>query len=107
MGPGADVMQAQVNAVTALGGLAVPVEGTLAAEAVTDLPNVAGVIWWGDADMGRAFETALSKRTGPITALITATLDIAHVMHERHVCIDTTAAGGNAALLAEVGVLTP
>jgi RHH-type proline utilization regulon transcriptional repressor/proline dehydrogenase/delta 1-pyrroline-5-carboxylate dehydrogenase len=26
-----------------------------------------------------------------------------HVLHERHICIDTTAAGGNAALLAEVG----
>ncbi len=103
MGPSADVMRAQVNAVTALGGLAVPVEGTLAPEAVTDLPNIAGVIWWGDADTGRAFETALSQRSGPITALITAMPDAAHVLHERHVCIDTTAAGGNAALLAEVG----
>jgi RHH-type proline utilization regulon transcriptional repressor/proline dehydrogenase/delta 1-pyrroline-5-carboxylate dehydrogenase len=28
--------------------------------------------------------------------------DLAHACHERHVCIDTTAAGGNAALLAAV-----
>jgi RHH-type proline utilization regulon transcriptional repressor/proline dehydrogenase/delta 1-pyrroline-5-carboxylate dehydrogenase len=28
--------------------------------------------------------------------------DAAHVMLERHVCIDTTASGGNAQLLAEV-----
>jgi RHH-type proline utilization regulon transcriptional repressor/proline dehydrogenase/delta 1-pyrroline-5-carboxylate dehydrogenase len=28
---------------------------------------------------------------------------VAHVRLERHVCIDTTASGGNAQLLAEVG----
>jgi len=27
--------------------------------------------------------------------------DRAHVFHERHLCIDTTAAGGNAALLVD------
>jgi RHH-type proline utilization regulon transcriptional repressor/proline dehydrogenase/delta 1-pyrroline-5-carboxylate dehydrogenase len=48
-------------------------------------------------------EAALSRRSGPIVALVTTMPDAAHVLHERHVCIDTTAAGGNAALLAEVG----
>ena len=60
-------------------------------------------LWWGDAEAGRAFEAALSRRSGPIVALVTTMPDAAHVLHERHVCIDTTAAGGNAALLAEVG----
>jgi RHH-type proline utilization regulon transcriptional repressor/proline dehydrogenase/delta 1-pyrroline-5-carboxylate dehydrogenase len=32
--------------------------------------------------------------------LITTRPDLAHVAHERHLCVDTTAAGGNAALLA-------
>ena len=31
----------------------------------------------------------------------TAALDAAHVLLERHVCIDTTASGGNAQLLSE------
>ncbi len=32
--------------------------------------------------------------------LVTGLPDLAHVAHERHLCVDTTAAGGNAALLA-------
>ncbi|SFR45574.1 L-proline dehydrogenase /delta-1-pyrroline-5-carboxylate dehydrogenase [Yoonia tamlensis] len=102
MGPGAEAAKAQVAAVTALGGIAVDAAGQIAADDLRDLTPLAGVIWWGDADIGRAIETALARRDGPITALVTGMPDAAHVMHERHVCIDTTAAGGNAALLAEV-----
>mgnify|MGYP007102824137 CR=1 FL=1 len=46
---------------------------------------------------------ALAARKGPILPLIGTLPDRGHAMLERHVCIDTTAAGGNAALLAEVG----
>ena len=103
MGPGEAAAEAQVNAVETLGGLAVSSGGTIATETLADMPNLGGVIWWGDPDTGRAIETALSARSGPITALVTGLPDAAHVLHERHVCIDTTAAGGNAALLAEAG----
>ena len=77
-------------------------DGAVPAEVLETLPNLGGVISWGDTDTGRAYAQALARRSGPITALLTGTTDTAHVMHERHVCIDTTAAGGNAALLAEV-----
>ena len=40
------------------------------------------------------------RDSGEIVQLITAMPDLAHVAHERHLCVDTTAAGGNAALLA-------
>ena len=103
MGPGAAAAQDQAAAVDALGGIAVSPEGDIRPTDLTNLTPVAGVIWWGDKATGRAIETALSQRTGPIIALITDMPDAAHVLHERHVCIDTTAAGGNAALLAEVG----
>ncbi|WP_458791301.1 bifunctional proline dehydrogenase/L-glutamate gamma-semialdehyde dehydrogenase PutA [Yoonia sp. MH D7] len=103
MGPSEETANAQVAAVQALGGIAISAAGTVAPDTLRTLPNLAGAVWWGDADTGRALETALSKRTGPITALITGQPDAAHVLHERHVCVDTTAAGGNAALLAEVG----
>ncbi len=103
MGPGAKAAQDQVNAVAALGGIGISAEGDIPANTLETLNPLAGVIWWGDTDQGRAIETALSRRTGPITALITSMPDAAYVLHERHVCIDTTAAGGNAALLAEVG----
>ncbi|WP_161555686.1 hypothetical protein [Mangrovicoccus ximenensis] len=53
--------------------------------------------WGGEAT---AQARALAARPGPIIALVTAMPDAAHVLHERHLCIDTTAAGGNAMLLA-------
>ncbi len=102
MGPGAKAAQDQMKIVTELGGIAVSTEGDLPATQLAQLALLSGVVWWGDNETGRAIEQALSKREGPITALITGLPDAAHVLHERHVCIDTTAAGGNAALLAEV-----
>ena len=102
LGPGAEAAKAQAEAVTALGGIAVATDGQLAPEALTTLPNLATVLWWGDEATGRQIEAALATRTGPIVALVTAMPDAAHVLHERHVCIDTTASGGNAALLAAV-----
>ena len=103
LGPGADTAATQAKAVRDLGGIAVQADGNVAADALQQLAPLAAAIWWGDAATGRAYETALARRDGPIVALITGQPDAAHVLHERHVCIDTTAAGGNAALLAEVG----
>ena len=48
----------------------------------------------------RAPAQALTERAGPILPLITGQPDAAHALHERHLCVDTTAAGGNTALLA-------
>ena len=46
---------------------------------------------------------ALSAREGAIVPLITERLQPSSYTHERAVCVDTTASGGNAALLAKVG----
>ena len=102
LGPGPEAAAAQVAAVRALGGLAVPCPDRLTPTALTDLRGLSGAIWWGDDATARALAEALAARTGPILPLITAAPDAAHVLLERHLCIDTTAAGGNAALLAEV-----
>ena len=99
LGPGSDAAAAQAKAVTDLGGIAVQVSGALAQDALTALRDISGGIWWGDADTARHYARALSKRKGPILPLITGLPDTGHVLHERHVCVDTTAAGGNAALL--------
>ena len=45
----------------------------------------------------------LAQRPGPIIRLITEPINPAAYAMERSICIDTTAAGGNAALLAESG----
>lgn len=102
LGPGADAAKAQADAVQAAGGTAVKAKGRIKPETLATLAPLAAVVWWGDSDTGRAIETVLAGRVGPILSLITSMPDAATVLHERHTCIDTTAAGGNAALLAEV-----
>lgn len=100
MGPGADATRMQVAAVTAGGGQPVAVQGHLDPQALRSLEGVAGVLWWGDAETGRALACALADRPGPIVPLISTLPDAGYLCHERHLCVDTTAAGGNAALLA-------
>ena len=100
LGPGSDVAVAQADLIEGLGGRAVAVEGALAPEALADLPAFGGLIWWGDAESARAYALALAALDGPITPLITGAPDSAHAVLERHLCVDTTAAGGNASLLA-------
>ena len=99
MGPGAEVAKAQAKAVTDLGGIAVKATGTVPPGSLSTLSGLSGALWWGDEEAARSYAKALSERTGPILPLITGQPDTGHVLHERHVCVDTTAAGGNAALL--------
>ncbi|WP_299705781.1 bifunctional proline dehydrogenase/L-glutamate gamma-semialdehyde dehydrogenase PutA [uncultured Tateyamaria sp.] len=99
-GPGPETAAAQMAAVTALGGNAVVASGEIDPKTLTDGPAYGGVLWWGAIEpTGSALEKALAKRRGPIVPLITGQPDRAHVFVERHVCVDTTASGGNAALL--------
>lgn len=100
LGPGRAAAAAQVTAVERLGGIAVAADGDVAPALLTRLPQLSAVLWWGDEAPGRAYAAALADRDGEIVQLITAMPDLAHVAHERHLCVDTTAAGGNAALLA-------
>jgi len=101
MGPGPEVAQAQTQAVQALGGAAAMIDGI--PENLEALHGFAGVVFWGNADQARAIERALAERDGPILPLITDMPDAGHVFLERHLCVDTTASGGNAQLLAEIG----
>ena len=89
-----------VSAVRALGGQAVAMETLPDAQSLADNPAFSAVLWWGGADQARMLAQALASGSGPLRPLITAMPDQAHVAHERHLCVDTTAAGGNAALLA-------
>ena len=100
LGPGRSAALAQAEAVRKLGGHAVEAPG-LPVEALATLQGFAGALWWGDAEQGRARAKVLAGRPGPILPLIAAP-DAGHVHLERHLCIDTTASGGNAQLLAAV-----
>ncbi|MEM9318482.1 MAG: bifunctional proline dehydrogenase/L-glutamate gamma-semialdehyde dehydrogenase PutA [Pseudomonadota bacterium] len=72
-------------------------------EILASLTPLDAVIWWGDAATARAMRQALSQRTGALIPLITEADPAPRLILERHLCIDTTAAGGNAKLLAEAG----
>ncbi|MBK0329389.1 bifunctional proline dehydrogenase/L-glutamate gamma-semialdehyde dehydrogenase PutA [Rhodobacteraceae bacterium F11138] len=99
MGPGAQTAQAQAQAVQALGGQAICPDGRIDPDELISIAGISGVLWWGDDSTARTIEQALAQRDGPILPMIPGKPDLARVMGERHVCVDTTAAGGNAALL--------
>ncbi len=101
LGPGAATALQQAQLVRKLGGEAVEAPG-LPPEALATLQAFAGALHWGHLDDARPYAQALATRKGPILPLI-ALPDAAHTRLERHVCIDTTASGGHAQLLAEVG----
>ena len=99
LGPGPEAAAKQAQTIAAHGGVAVQATGQINPEDLTALTGISGVIWWGDAGIAQACEQALARRSGPILPLITGLPDRARAVGERHVCVDTTAAGGNAALL--------
>ncbi|MGO4915829.1 bifunctional proline dehydrogenase/L-glutamate gamma-semialdehyde dehydrogenase PutA [Pseudogemmobacter sp. W21_MBD1_M6] len=103
LGPTAEVAERQVQAAFDAGGVGVAVAGALPPEALQTLSGFSAAVWWGPEDQARAYTRALAARDGTIIPLLTGGLDAARVLVERHVCVDTTASGGNAQLLAEVG----
>jgi RHH-type proline utilization regulon transcriptional repressor/proline dehydrogenase/delta 1-pyrroline-5-carboxylate dehydrogenase len=70
---------------------------------------VDAIAHFGDADALRPWRQALARREGPIVPLIASPADADRLIIERHICIDTTASGGNAELLAraEAGSADP
>ncbi|WP_424943944.1 bifunctional proline dehydrogenase/L-glutamate gamma-semialdehyde dehydrogenase PutA [Aliiroseovarius crassostreae] len=95
LGPNAE---GQAKAVRALGGEAELAEGIAPSE-LTTRTDIGGAIWDGDADQARVYDRALAARKGTILPLITGPVTVNDVWHERHLCVDLTASGGNAELL--------
>ncbi len=75
-------------------------DGTPEAGALSALPGLAIVGARGPDGWLRGLRAALAERDGPIVPLETAACAAERWSLERHLCIDTTAAGGNASLLA-------
>jgi RHH-type proline utilization regulon transcriptional repressor/proline dehydrogenase/delta 1-pyrroline-5-carboxylate dehydrogenase len=106
VGPTREIAEKQAAAVKALGGRAIILEDDIVPDDLLKDEGFSAVIWWGDTETGHAFSRALAQRDGPIIPLIVDSPDRAHVFHEHHLCIDTTAAGGNAALLVDLNRYT-
>ena len=99
LGPTEQAAQAQAQAVAQAGGVALAWPHPIAPDALSTLNGIAAVVWWADPT---ALQTALATRPGPLIPLILETPDASWVLTERHLCIDTTASGGNAQLLMQV-----
>lgn len=69
---------------------------------LTELTGFAAVVFWAPELQLRAVRLALAARQGALLPLITDEDFGEHCLLERHICVDTTAAGGNANLLAQV-----
>nr|WP_306265969.1 bifunctional proline dehydrogenase/L-glutamate gamma-semialdehyde dehydrogenase PutA [Pararhizobium sp. IMCC3301] len=74
-------------------------DGVLNLDDLATLSGFDGVAAWADDAVLRQMRIALARREGAILPLI-SNQDFSPCILERHVCIDTTAAGGNASLLA-------
>ena len=88
----------------AAGDLSVP--GFLPRPELTKLSAFDVVVLWGPPEDIKAARQALAARAGPFIPLVAARNVTGSCLLERHVCIDTTAAGGNATLYAEIAAAT-
>ncbi|TWH33686.1 MULTISPECIES: bifunctional proline dehydrogenase/L-glutamate gamma-semialdehyde dehydrogenase PutA [unclassified Aminobacter] len=90
------------KALDTLTGKGLPLEvldGVVGGEALKGL-DIQLVAQVSDTATLKATRQALALREGPIVRLLTEVIDPAAYTVERAVCVDTTAAGGNASLLA-------
>jgi len=74
--------------------------GVLSPDLLQTLERFDIVAYWADSDLASTYRQALASRKGAILPLVTGTDLAAYCVKERHICTDTTAAGGNATLLA-------
>ena len=121
LGPGVETAKAQIATALDVGNVVVAIadgstaalaslvpdprivllDGQVEPESLVTVDGIAAVACSADRDVLVAMREALARRPGPILALITEPAAPERYVLERHVCVDTTAAGGNASLLAQ------
>ncbi|SFM34478.1 bifunctional proline dehydrogenase/L-glutamate gamma-semialdehyde dehydrogenase PutA [Marinobacter zhejiangensis] len=78
----------------------VAVNGQLEPEALATVTGFEAVVSVASQALLRDYRVALAKRDGALLPLITEQTLAQRFVLERHLCVDTTAAGGNASLIA-------
>ncbi|GAF68342.1 unnamed protein product, partial [marine sediment metagenome] len=76
--------------------------GHISASDITELENLS-VVTMQPCKAMADLRAALATRQGAIIPIVFEPFTQTSFLHERHTCIDTTAAGGNAALMVEAG----
>lgn len=75
------------------------INGEVTAEALGALHGFAAVVSFAAPEQLREYRVALAARDGALIPLLSEGDFSRWLTHERHVCVDATAAGGNAQLL--------
>ncbi len=100
-GPGEKAASEQARIITELGGVAVEYGvSTIPNEILSGVSGFSGVVWWGDSEQAKQLDSILSEIDGPLVPLITSSPDVGYAVSEQHICVDTTASGGNIELLS-------
>ena len=77
------------------------IDGVIVPEALRKMTSVSAVIYAGPIEEAAHLRQALAARSGAIIPLLCESDYETRLTLQRHICIDTTAAGGNATLLAQ------
>ncbi|MDX1398007.1 MAG: hypothetical protein R3204_05715, partial [Oceanospirillum sp.] len=78
----------------------VGLDGAVDASVLAGLTGIDGIASNAARDVLTAYREVLAKRDGVLLPLLTEAHLPERFVHERHLCVDTTAAGGNASLIA-------
>jgi len=92
-------IEKQIHLVDKAGGVGVACPD-ISVEYLERLIGFSSVICWGEAAMLAEIRQALARREGPILPLMTGEDVHWAILAEQHICIDTTASGGNTELLS-------
>ena len=69
-------------------------------EELLERADYSALIWWGSDEVAKELSNVLSAKEGPIIRMIMGIPRTTDIFYERHLCVDTTASGGNAELLS-------
>ncbi|MTI16324.1 bifunctional proline dehydrogenase/L-glutamate gamma-semialdehyde dehydrogenase PutA [Rhodobacteraceae bacterium RKSG542] len=96
--PHASVLAAKLDA---LGTPVTAFDASLSATSLSKLDSFTAIASGHDIKTMKGFRKALAEREGALIPIICEVCQPERYMLERHLCVDTTAAGGNASLLAQ------
>jgi RHH-type transcriptional regulator, proline utilization regulon repressor / proline dehydrogenase / delta 1-pyrroline-5-carboxylate dehydrogenase len=88
------------NELGASGAIIGGVDKRLAPAVIEAGLTIDAICYFGTDEALKPWRLALARRDGPIVPLIASEADAERLLIERHICIDTTASGGNPELLA-------